>query len=506
MAVNMTAINKDLTLWTAAADGKIRGFDKAGSTPLDVRAFPGAEGRAALTRGAAGYTGTKSLAFVDNLNDSGAGSLRAAIEGTGKEGTFVIFRTSGIIELATRLDCLSDYITVAGQTSPSGFCTEGSAVQFGSDATAVSDIIVRHCRFRPGYQTQVSGGTVAPEDSEGLRIWKANNVMIDHCSISWAGDENSSATTYNDGSVYDLTWSYCLNSQGLTSAVFPDTGEGNHGYGLLFNGSYHNSPENGMDVHHCIFAHFNDRTPQLSGAGRFNVVNNIVYNPYASQGVKLVAYDSVIGQDSLFVNYTNNYVIPGIATNDSINDGGNAAEITLSIDSVAVTPWDMLFMENNYGVQRLADVDPEWQLSENYSGALASTDWQSLTKFSITGGVAVTETTLTAATLTTFRDALLADVGATIPSSDAQDVQTINEVSAGGGSLLAVADYSTNPEIWPTYGSASYPTDTAGDGIPDAWWVFRNVTPATWDDVAPSGYLWIEEFLNDLADGSYSYA
>ena len=65
--------------------------------PADLSAFPDAEGFGATTPGGRGG----QVLFVTNLNDSGPGSLRAAIEAEGPR--LVVFRTGGLIELESTL-------------------------------------------------------------------------------------------------------------------------------------------------------------------------------------------------------------------------------------------------------------------------------------------------------------------------------------------------------------------------------------------------------------------
>ena len=73
--------------------------------------FPGAEGHGSKTRGG---RGGKVIA-VTNVNDSGPGSLRAAVEAKGPR--MVVFRVSGTIDLESRLTISNPYITVAGRSN-----------------------------------------------------------------------------------------------------------------------------------------------------------------------------------------------------------------------------------------------------------------------------------------------------------------------------------------------------------------------------------------------------
>ena len=93
------------------------GLIGSSSLALAAPAFPGAEGFGANSIGGRGGT----LIEVTNLNDSGPGSFRAAVEASGPR--IVVFRVGGTIELQSSLIITNPYITIAGQTAPGGGIT-----------------------------------------------------------------------------------------------------------------------------------------------------------------------------------------------------------------------------------------------------------------------------------------------------------------------------------------------------------------------------------------------
>ena len=139
------------------------------ASAADIPAFPGAEGYGAK---ASGGRGGRAIA-VTNLNDSGPGSLRAAIDAQGPRT--VVFHVSGNIPLESALRIKNDDITIAGQTAPGdGICIKGAL------SLSASNVIIRYLRVRPD-------PSVGELDAITCRGEK--DIILDHVSASWSSDE-----------------------------------------------------------------------------------------------------------------------------------------------------------------------------------------------------------------------------------------------------------------------------------------------------------------------------
>ena len=157
-------------------------------------AFPGAEG---YGRFAVGGRGGR-VVEVTNLNDSGPGSLRAAVnEGTGPKT--IVFNVSGNIKLEDRLVVNNPYITIAGQTAPG----EGITISKAPVGLTGNDGIIRFLKVRIG-----SGKTY-----DGMGLTGANHSIIDHCSISWTIDES-----FSSRGAHNITLQRTLISEALNVA------------------------------------------------------------------------------------------------------------------------------------------------------------------------------------------------------------------------------------------------------------------------------------------------
>ena len=138
-------------------------------------AFPGAEGHGRYVTGGRGG----KVVHVTNLNDNGAGSLRAAVQGSTKKT--VVFDVAGVIALNSDL-VIGDNTTIAGQTAP----YPGITLRYYTILPNGNEIIIRFIRFRRGEEKDVNDGA----DATWTR--QKTNIILDHCSFSWSIDEVAS--------------------------------------------------------------------------------------------------------------------------------------------------------------------------------------------------------------------------------------------------------------------------------------------------------------------------
>ncbi len=213
-------------------------------------AFPGAEGHGRYVTGGRGG----KIVHVTNLNDSGTGSLRAAVNGSDKK--IVVFDVGGVIALKSDLK-IGANTTIAGQTAPA----PGITVRYYTIRPDASNIIVRFIRFRRGQEKDVNDGADA--------IWTRHQTgqIYDHCSFSWSIDEVAS---FYDNNNFTMQW--CTLAESLNNAGH---GKGAHGYGGIWGGKL-------ASFHHNLIAHVNNRSPRFNGA-RYDwtgYTSNKLYSQY----------------------------------------------------------------------------------------------------------------------------------------------------------------------------------------------------------------------------------
>jgi pectate lyase len=232
-------------------------------------AFPGAAGWGAQTPGGRGG----KILRVTNLNASGPGSFKEALDAKGPR--IVVFEVGGVIDLArTVLEIREPYLTIAGQTAPSPGIT---IIRGGIDVRS-HDVIVRHLRVRTGADGQAKR---SGWDPDAFGTVSAHHVIVDHCTFSWAIDENMSASgprfrgsnveEWRAATSHDVTFSYNLAAEGLADSSHP---KGEHSKGSLVHDNVTN-----ILFYRNVWAHNGERHPLFKGGVRGSVVNNLIYDP-----------------------------------------------------------------------------------------------------------------------------------------------------------------------------------------------------------------------------------
>jgi hypothetical protein len=221
---------------------------------------------------------------VTNLNNSGEGSLKACVDASGPR--VCVFEVSGTIHMTDDLHVRNPKITIAGQTAPS----PGILLRGGALFIKTSDVLVQHIRVRAG-DDKVGAD---PDNRDALKIdagglsAPVNNVVIDHCSFSWAIDEIASVyANWNNVSLLNNIFAEPLH-ESLHS-------KGTHGYGIIF------GPENNAKISFVgnLMAHNVARNP-LTTASHAVIANNVIYN-WGGSAVDLQSqkgfptYNAVVG-------------------------------------------------------------------------------------------------------------------------------------------------------------------------------------------------------------------
>ena len=412
-------------------------------------AFPGAEGGGMYTTGGRGGR----IIHVTNLNDSGTGSLRAAVEASGPR--IVVFDVAGIIELSSKLRIRNGDLTIAGQTAPGdGICIKNYATVVEAD-----NVIIRFVRFRLGDQ-----GANADDGEDAIWGRRQKDIIIDHCSMSWSIDECAS---FYGNSNFTMQW--CILTESLRHSVH---GKGSHGYGGIWGG------EN-ASFHHNLLANHDSRNPRFDHPeiyenpsdpdrrGNVDYRNNAVYN-WGS--------NSTYGGEGGHFNMVGNYYRQGPASRDRayfIDANG----IYTSNGTDYGYPY--LYMDGNHYVQypdMTAGDGVYWHDHGTNIPPDASRLLSSL--LSISGPDGQTVYTTTHSAQDAF--ALICETGgASLVRDEVDDRACLDAQSGtasypdgGNGSEGGIVDTPSAVGGWPEYSAdteneANDKTDTDGDGIPD---------------------------------------
>jgi len=413
-------------------------------------AFPSAEGFGRYATGGRGG----EIYKVTNLNDDGEGSLRKGIVKSSPRT--IVFEVSGTIELKSPLDINrgKGNLTIAGQTAPGeGITLKGYPVSVKAD-----NVIIRYMRFRMGDSNEAVGDALGGRDTK--------NVIIDHCSISWATDENAS---FYGNKNFTMQW--CIISEALNHSVHA---KGAHGYGSIWGGEK-------ASFHHNLIANNNSRNPRFSGSETtansedefVDFRNNVIYN-WGS--------NSIYGGENGTYNMINNYFKPGPATSSSKRD-----RILEPYE-----PYGNFYIDGNFMEGSEKVTENNWRGVDVKDPVAARME-----KARDVSGNVTTQRARKAYEL------VLKNSGASM-QRDAVDNRVVNDLRKNTPTFKkGIIDSQEDVGGWPELKSGDSEKDSDNDGMPDFWEIANNLPPQKADDTAydlHKTYTNLEVYLNDLVE------
>jgi hypothetical protein len=441
--------------------------DTTVSAVRDLPAFPGAEGFGRVAMGGRGG----DVYHVTNLNDAGPGSLRYGITSVNGPRT-IVFDVGGEIRLKSALKIEQSLLTVAGQTAPGdGITIRDYSIQIKN----AHDLIIRYLRFRLG--------DARPADAKGaddtLVTDDIQRVIIDHCSLSWAIDG-----THDLRRGGDFTLQWCILSEALNNSLHP---KGAHAMAASYR-----DLSGPITLHHNLIANCRDRHPSLGSAKqppRYTVDfrNNLIYH-WTTPGTSNFC--------DHFINCINNVWRPGPTTKLQslpIAMKGTLPDLAKGYMSGNVFEGRDDLTRDNYAALDFKRWLDNGKSNYKYAGKVS--DWRAESPAELGTAMPDTQSALDAAEL------VLARAGASL-RRDEVDRRIINDARNRTGKLI---DTPADVGGYPTLQSGVPPTDTDQDGIPDEWESAHLLDPknsADGNSKAPSGYTWLEEYINGLAEPS----
>lgn len=470
----------------------------AHAEPEKLAAFPGAEGGGMWTTGARGGDNIEVYHVYKLTDDGSKGTFRDAVS---ESNRIVVFDVAGNIELSDTLTIKGSNLTILGQTAPG----DGVCVKNCNTDISGNNVILRYMRFRMGDEKTME------EDTIGSR--GRHNIIVDHCSFSWSVDE--CASFYE---VTDFTMQWCIIAESLKHSVHAKEA---HGYAGIWGGT-------NASFHHNLIAHHDSRNPRIAegpfvGQSDYNMSeqtsltdlrNNVIYNWGGNS-----AYG---GQGAAAANIINCYYKPGPSTSSGVR---SRIFQTTSTGNDITSPWSTdIYVDGNYmtgNANVTADnskgVNEDSSASKKYIWTKNNiTDEAKAVHFKYENDYPVT--TQSAEEAYTL---VLESAGDSIVR-DSADQRVIDDTKNGTGKKIVkeYVDEKGKKQTDTTYGIISTPSDVGGyptlsgtkskdsdnDGIPNEWEDKNGLNKQDATDgvkLAPSGYTYVEEYANALADKTY---
>jgi hypothetical protein len=407
---------------------------------------------------------------VTHLGDSGAGSLREAVEAAGPRT--VVFAVAGTIALRRELVVREGRLTIAGQTAPG----DGITLRDYPFTIAADDVVVRFIRSRLGDAHQVDG--------DAMGVVAGRRIIIDHVSASWSTDETLSvaasfATPQRSWDEVTVQWSLIGESLNRTAAKKPAGTE--HGFGSLVRGARGAR----VSFHHNFWLHHQDRMPRPGNylkpevdpiGGFFDFRHNLFYNWGSERSGYNMDFQGTVSS----YNFVDNCFVRGPSSRGAFafEESSSRAKAFFAGNTMDGTlpanPWTLVRAHKGH---------LPGGLPEGYKQARP---------FAMPAVQAAPGNQACAA--------VLAFSGAAL-KRDAVDLRLVEDYRLRRGRLI---DSQEEVGSWPVLQAQSAPPDRDRDGIPDDWERANGLDPNDPRDGALPHpvwrYTWLEVYLAQRAE------
>lgn len=465
-----------------------------------AKAFPSAYGFG--TSSNVGGRGGDVL-FVTNLNDSGAGSLRAALEASGPR--IIIPKIGGIVELSSVIYVTDPYVSYFGQCAPAD--SGGLLVKNRGIRIANHDAIIRHLSVLPGPDALGSIATLPLLAIESTATATLNlyNITFDHCVGAWGTEQMMDAY----GTWQDITFQWCLIAEGRVTGGTPST----PGFGSLFgNGSFAQfGVQRRISLHHNVWSLCKTRVPfcnlyhhDYGGVWQLDAMqvdfrNNLIYtwngngrSTFGRAFVDATRWNAFVaargsGARVTMANVVGNHWIKG-PTSASEEDAFTVGLNTQVYANNNIGPASTVTPVDGFNI-KVSLLDKQYEggtTTLRLHGTYTNTPYVSGTPFDFP--------TIEEHDATEIKALLTANAGRTKPAKDTTWQRMMDHVINGDGTYADHNDY-------PTLATGTYPTHSQPDGIPDSWKTANGLsTSVDYTGVqAPDGYDWVEKWSHEMA-------
>lgn len=440
-----------------------------------MKAFPTAVGAGSETTGGRGgvicyvdtLTWNTSLVY-DAATNSYSGGFYNLFYELDVPAKTILFKVSGTIVVPTYLESNFASKTNKGNVSILGQSAPGKIV-FSTDywnIINISNLIWRYCSFYRRDDVAAGADVLWISSTTGE---KSENIIIDHCSFFYGGDESLSiASSSGQGEMTNITVQYCLMAAGSKGSIIGAyVGESNAtttrcayadmsyrfpnmlGFGTSKQDAYNNIVEN-----------FTSRLIRVTGSGDFNIRNNYFQANKDNYGRNRLQYDD---QNECILHSSGNIIT-------TVKDTPTSPDFdTWSIfDSSSLPTYDPLPESIKLNTPRDLVGEPSTIYNADQLISVILPDIGNNKLLNNNGSVNTSDFVLDAF----YKDLIENQVPTTVQVRYAS-------------------------ERYPTVTELTSDNSTLNDGIPDVWRA-ANMNGENANDLSPSGYTWVEEFLNSV--------